>query len=54
MKSKITGQVEEWWKSVCQKHECKYYIHNDYPLCSYCTCPDNCIVYSKKNSEGKE
>jgi hypothetical protein len=51
MKSKIIGRVEEWWKSVCQKHECKYYIHNDYPLCSYCTCPDNCIIYSNKNSE---
>lgn len=25
MKSRITGRVEEWWKSVCQKHNCEYY-----------------------------
>lgn len=45
-------RVEEWHKSVCQEHNCKHYTHNDYPYDSYCTCPDNCIVYSKKNSEG--
>lgn len=43
-KPRITGRVEEWWKDVCQRHKCKYYIHQDYPSCSYCTCPDNCIV----------
>lgn len=57
MKSRITGRVEEWWKGVCQKHNCKYYIHQDYPLCSYCTCPNNCIVTDKQilkaESEGK-
>jgi aerobic-type carbon monoxide dehydrogenase small subunit (CoxS/CutS family) len=58
MKSKITGRVEEWWKSVCQKHNYKYYIHEDYPSCSYCTCPGNCIVVEvvkehKEESEDK-
>lgn len=43
-KPRITGRVEEWWKDVCQRHKCKYYIHQDYPSCSYCTYPDNCIV----------
>ena len=38
------NKVEEWWKSVCQEHNCKYYMHEDYPKCSYCTCPDNCAV----------
>ena len=58
MKSRITGRVEEWWKSVCQKHKCKYYIHEDYPSCSYCTCPGNCIVAEcivvKKNKTESE
>ena len=40
----MKSRIEEWWKSVCQKYNCKYYIHQDYPSCSYCTCPDNCIV----------
>ena len=58
MKSRITGRVEEWWKPVCQKHNCKYYIHEDYPSCSHCTCPGNCIavecvvVKNKAESEG--
>ena len=54
MKSRITGRVEEWWKKVCQKHQCKYYIHQDYPLCSYCTCPDNCIVINKRDNAESE
>ncbi len=54
MKSRITGRVEEWWKSVCQKYNCKYYIHEDYPKCSYCTCPDNCIVVKEHETESEE
>jgi hypothetical protein len=51
-KSRITGRIEEWWKGVCIKHNCKYYIHEDYPKCSYCTCPNNCILVDKpKESE---
>jgi hypothetical protein len=53
-KSRITGRVEEWWKEVCIRHNCKYYIHEDYPKCSYCTCPDNCIVVSKPKAESEE
>ena len=51
MKSLITGRVEEWWKKVCIKNNCSYYIHEDYPNCSYCTCPDNCIVVNKHKAE---
>lgn len=53
MKSRITGRVEEWWKEVCQKHQCEYYMRQDYPLCSYCTCPDNCIVINKGDKGDK-
>lgn len=50
----MIGRVEEWWKSVCINHKCKYYDHRDYPYCSICTCPDNCIVVDKqKESEEK-
>ncbi len=52
MKSRITGRVEEWWKSVCIRNNCKYYLHQDYPLSSYCTCPDNCVVVDK-NKKGE-
>lgn len=44
----VTGRVEEWWKETCIKHNCKYYIHYDYPKCSYCTCPNNCIVVNEQ------
>ena len=47
----ITGRIEEWWKEVCIKHNCKYYIHYDYPKCSYCTCPDNCIVVNEQTNK---
>lgn len=47
MKSRITGRIEEWWKKACIEHNCKYYIHEDYPSCSYCTCPGNCILVDK-------
>lgn len=52
----ITGRVEEWWKPVCIEHKCKYYLHEDYPKDSYCTCPDNCIVVNKsdKNNDRDE
>lgn len=50
----ITGRVEEFWKPVCQKHNCKYYMHEDYPLWSYCTCPDNCIVVKEHKDESEE
>jgi hypothetical protein len=43
-KSRITGRIEEWWKKACIKHNCKYYMHEDYPKCSYCTYPNNCII----------
>ena len=46
-KLRITGQIEEWWKKVCIEHNCKHYIHEDYPNCSYCTCPNNCILVNK-------
>ena len=50
MRSCITGRIEEYWKEVCQRHKCKYYIHQDYPSCSYCSCPDdNCILMCKNN-----
>ncbi len=50
----MVGRVEEWWKHVCIEHKCKYYDHRDYPNCSICTCPDNCIVVDKqKKSEGE-
>ena len=53
-KCRITGRVEEWMKSICQNHKCKYYIHQDYPSCSYCTHPTNCdcipsAVHDPKN-----
>lgn len=54
MKSRITGRVEEWWKSICQKHNCKYYIHEDYPSCSYCTCSGNCIVVKEHKAESED
>ena len=54
MKSRITARVEEWWKSVCQRHNCKYYIHEDYPSCSYCTCPDNCIAVKEHKAESED
>lgn len=54
MKSRITGRVEEWWKSVCQKHNCKYYMHEDYPKCSYCTYPNNCILIDESKVEESE
>ena len=47
----ITGRIEEWWKKTCIKHNCKYYLHEDYPKCSYCTCPDNCIVINEFMAE---
>ena len=53
-KSRITGRVEEWWKGVCIKHNCKYYLHEDYPKCSYCTCPNNCILVDKPKAESED
>lgn len=53
-KSKITGRIEEWWKQVCKDNNCEYYIHEDYPRCSYCTCPDNCVVTNKHLDELKK
>ena len=50
-KSRITGRVEEWWKSVCIDRDCKYYLHEDYPKCSYCTCPENCIAVEDKKED---
>ena len=50
-KSRITGRVEEWWKGVCIDRDCKYYLHEDYPKCSYCTCPDNCIAVEDKKED---
>lgn len=50
----VTGRIEEWWKEVCIKHNCKYYIHEDYPKCSYCTCPNNCIVVDNHETESEE
>lgn len=53
-KSRITGRIEEWWKKVCIEHNCKYYIHEDYPKCSYCTCPNNCILVDSPKAEREE
>lgn len=50
-KRRITGRVEEWMKSICQNNNCKYYIHQDYPSCSYCTHPTNCILTEKTQAE---
>lgn len=52
-KPRITGRVEEWWKKSCIEHNCKYYIHEDYPKCSYCTCPDDCILVGKPRTESE-
>lgn len=54
MKGRITGRVEEWWKSVCIEHNCKYYRHEDYPKCSYCTCPNNCIFVKEHKAESED
>lgn len=53
-KSRITGRVEEWWKEVCIKHNCRYYMHMDYPEFSYFTCPDICVAIDKPKSESEE
>lgn len=53
-KCRITGRVEEWMKSICQNHKCKYYIHQDYPSCSYCTHPTNCILYDNHTNVKKQ
>lgn len=53
-KSRITGRVEKWWKNVCIEHNCEYYIHDDYPHPSYCTCPTNCILVNKSKEESEE
>lgn len=50
----IIGQIEEWCKKVCKKHNCKYYIREDYPKCSYCTCPNNCILVDKPKVESDD
>jgi hypothetical protein len=50
-------RIEEWMKSICIEHKCKYYDHRDYPYCSICTCPgDNCILLNrqKESDEYKE
>lgn len=49
----ITGRIEEWWKKACIEHNCKYYIHEDYPKCSYCTYPNNCILIDKPKTESE-
>jgi len=50
-RSRITGRVEEWWKEVCIRHNCKYYIHEDYSKCSYCTC--SFVKNAEKKSESE-
>lgn len=44
-------KVKEWQKDVCIRRNCKYYIHRDYPECSYCSCPDNyrCLKYEAES-----
>lgn len=50
-KLRITGEIKEWWKNVCIEHNCKYYVHEDYSKCSYCTCPNNCILVEISQSQ---
>lgn len=52
--TKIMGRIEEWWKKTCIKHNCEYYMHQDYPKCSYCTCPNSCVLVNKPKAESEE
>lgn len=51
----MIGRVEEWMKPICQKHNCRYYSHHDYPYCSYCCSPDGLchVLYPKSRKEGE-
>lgn len=49
----ITGRIEEPWKAFCQKHRCTYYLHRDYPQCSYCAYPNNCPFIDKQTDKNK-